>query len=166
MAHYTQRRLLAALCSLTTGGGRRTRAIAWASFLSQIIVITAPFANERIGDRIEFEAKSGNIFCVEYGPVNEPSQKKYGLLIRFEHAEGARAAERVSEFVRRSAIWRRYDSPGHRLDFCFVRQDGRGLTNRHYFDALSISNNVSRRSAVINEVEPQISIISLLRSVK
>jgi hypothetical protein len=44
-------------------------------FLAQIIIIIASFANERIADRIEFEAKSGDVFLIEYGRVNEPSHE-------------------------------------------------------------------------------------------
>jgi hypothetical protein len=163
MAHYAQEQLLAALRKHFIG--RCARAIAWASLLSQIIVITAPFANERIIERIKFEAEPRDIFGIEYGLVNEPSQEKYGLLVNLEHAESSVVIEeRVGELVSSSAIWWSYHSPRHHLGFCFVRFEGeRSLINSRNLDALSKFNNVSGRSPVINEAKSQVSIIGLLR---
>jgi hypothetical protein len=165
MAHYAQRQLLAATRKLTIGSGRRARAIAWASLLSQIIVITAPLANERIIGRIELEAKSGGISCAEYRHINEPSQEKNGLLVNLEHTDVSAVEERVSELICGTAIWRRYDTPWHHFGFCFARfEDGWRLINPRNQYALSKFNNMSRRSSVINEAEPQVCIIGLLRS--
>lgn len=134
-------------------------------FFAQIIIVTASFANERIVDRIEFEAKSGDIFCLEYGRVDEPSHEIYRLLINFEHPESSSIEERVSKLDRKSAIWRRYDSPWHNLGFCVAWSEDRWrLINLQTLDAFSKFDNVSRCSAMINEPEVQVSVISLLRS--